>query len=121
VKTSGTKPHLRSARSPRLNFVRGALFGLVLCFVTTPGLTQNLTITNFTGYVSVHYITIPNKANTLQGAWVYPTNVVRYTNLLWTNLGASWPPLPSANHLFYQDYSVTNRVTNRFRIYRVKT
>ena len=88
----------------------------------TPVSAQNLTITNFTSYVGVHFISIPNKSHQLQGAWIYPTNVARvtYTNLLWTNL-TTWPPLPTVNHIDYRDYSVTNRVPNRFRIYRVRT
>ena len=98
---------------------------MVACLLYLPaasGLTQTLTITNYTSSVNVHFLSIPSKNNFLQGAWVYPTNVVRFsfTNLLWTNL-TSWPALPGVNHVFYNDYSVTNRVTNRFRIYRVKT
>lgn len=73
-------------------------------------------------YVSVHFGTVPSKVNTLQGAFVYATNTARlgYTNLAWSNL-VSYPPLRDSVHYpAYQDYSVTNRFTNRFRIYRVK-
>src|SRR6185436_1156490 len=92
----------------------------------TGAAAESITITNFPTYVNVHFISTPNKNNFLQGAWVYPSNVVHrtgiawgYTNLLWTNL-TSWPSLPTASHVFYNDYSITNRVTNRFRIYRQK-
>ena len=82
---------------------------------------EPLTITNFNTYVNVHFVTTPAKSFTLQGAWVYPSNVVRltYTNLLWTNLTFA-PATGMAQHLWYNDYSITNKVTNRFRIYRGK-
>ena len=87
------------------------------------GTNYAVNITNFSGYVDLHYITIPNKNNYLQGAWVYPSNSISqrgYTNLLWTNL-TTYPPLPPpGQHLYFKDYSVTNRVTNRYRIYRLQ-
>jgi hypothetical protein len=108
--------------------IGSTLLALLLALVSVSlssvcdGQTVTVTITNYTSYVDVHFISIPNKNNFLQGAWVYTTNAIApgYTNLLWTNL-TTYPALPPpAAHLFFKDYSVTNKVTNRFRIYRQK-
>ena len=113
-------PRLRSAIEFRL--IPGLLALAVSLLLPMPGSAQTLTITNFTSHINVHFYSIPSKTHVLQGAWVYPTNVLRYTNLMWTPL-TSFPALPGVNHVFYNDYSVTNRpvTSNRFRIYRVRT
>jgi hypothetical protein len=86
------------------------------------GTSYAVYITNRTSYVNLHFVSLPNKINFLEAAWVYPTNAIRtgYTNLTWSNL-LTYPSLPQANHVPpVNDYSVTNRFTNRFRIYRLR-
>jgi hypothetical protein len=118
VNSHGNKEPIQSAHRPagRVSVVLLVLWTLAIPLSSD---AQSLTITNFTSYVDVHFITIPNKNNFLQAAWVYPTNGIRlgYTNLVWANV-SSYPATPLAAHLFYKDYSVTNRIPNRYRIYR---